>query len=434
MNLGRINVICGKNNSGKSTLLQAITISHSRSAGRTLGREESMEIARRSLPATGWRGHPEDAARNLVFEGLCARVIAARSTWFSSDDVLFAGEFLNACKDDWQLRQWNVDSPGLAAAFRTQFAPEQATVLLPPKRALELSRSILLAEKLKADGGGLLNFLFLAKNQPTTDPKRALYDRIAEAFTSISSGYRFEIFASQENAIRLHFARQGSDWIVADSCGLGLQDLLIILYFAISAEQAVVLIEEPESHLHPDMQRRLLSFLRDQTDKQYILTTHSNVFVNNAFVDRVYFTTFGTQVSVTDETSRASMLDDLGYSVTDNLVSDLVILVEGPTDTPVIEEFLRKSGVYGRFEIKIWPLGGDNMDQLDLSVFAEKYKMLALIDADPGSSHVRRRFREKCSELGIPAHQLSRYAIENYFTVDALRFVFPEKIPSHVTA
>jgi len=272
--------------------------------------------------------------------------------------------------------------------------------------------------------------LFLAKNQAAADPKRVLYDKVAAAFELISSGYTFEIFATTENRIHLNFRREAAEWIPAAVCGLGLQDLLVMLYFALVDEPSVVLIEEPESHLHPDMQRRLISFLREKTTKQYFLTTHSNVFVNNAFVDRVFFASFDGHINVSDETSRASMLDDLGYSVTDNLVSDMVILVEGPTDTPVIEELLKKAEVYGRYEIKIWPLGGDIMDQLDLSVFAEKYAMFALVDGDPGSSKIRQRFQEKCAALRIPTHRLSRYSIENYFTPNSLRAVFQSQIPA----
>lgn len=176
------------------------------------------------------------------------------------------------------------------------------------------------------------------------------------------------------------------------------------------------------------MQRRLLGFLADTRDKDYFLTTHSNVFLNNAFVDRVFFTRFDGRVQVDDATSRASILDDLGYSVTDNLVSDLIILVEGPNDVPVIEAFLLKMGIFSRFNIKIWPLGGDIMDQTDLTVFAQNYKILALVDSDPGSKAVRDRFEKKCDELYIPLHRLERYAIENYFSLEALRTVFKGQI------
>jgi predicted ATP-dependent endonuclease of OLD family len=139
------------------------------------------------------------------------------------------------------------------------------------------------------------------------------------------------------------------------------------------------------------------------------------------------------ELQVNDATSRASILDDLGYDVADNLVSDLVILVEGPSDAAVIEQLLRKMGLLESHSIKIWPLGGDIMDKLDLSVFAENYSLIALIDQDPGSKSVRRRFCENCAAHSIPVHRLKRYSIENYFPLTVLREVMGSQIPETLT-
>ncbi len=123
----------------------------------------------------------------------------------------------------------------------------------------------------------------------------------------------------------------------------------------------------------------------------------------------------------------------MGYTVADNLVSDLIILVEGPTDRPVLEELLLKIGILEKYDIKIWPLGGDIMAQLDLSVFAEKYKIIALIDKDIESKKIRQKFEENCKIFDIPVHKLERYAIENYFTLEALKTVFGPQIPESIT-
>lgn len=68
------------------------------------------------------------------------------------------------------------------------------------------------------------------------------------------------------------------------------------------------------------------------------------------------------------------------------------------------------------------------MDRLDLEVLGG-YKTLALIDNDPGSRRIRNRFKKRCQELNIHVTQLSRYAIENYLTLDAIRAEFPGKVP-----
>jgi len=99
----------------------------------------------------------------------------------------------------------------------------------------------------------------------------------------------------------------------------------------------------------------------------------------------------------------------------------------------VLEEFFQKMGLFDRSNIKVWPLGGDIMDQLDLSVFQESHKLIALIDGDPGSSAVRKRFLKKCEELKIPVMRLKRYSMESYFSFSAIASVMKGQMPAGIT-
>nr|MBA3469063.1 hypothetical protein [Herpetosiphonaceae bacterium] len=166
---------------------------------------------------------------------------------------------------------------------------------------------------------------------------------------------------------------------------------------------------------------------------QYFISTHSSVFLDATYVDSVFLTQYQDKITVSNATSRSIILNELGYTIADNLVSDLIILTEGPSDIPVIQHFLDLLGLYGLYNIKLWPLGGDIMDKVDLSIFAEKNNIIALIDTDTTSDPIRRKFIRLCDEKGIKHYRLIRYSIENYFTLEAIKSVFKGQVSDSIT-
>lgn len=425
IDLGKINVICGKNNSGKTTLLEAV-YSDRRSIGKIID-ESTLDFFYRHL---AWLTERYSSNTRETMEQRLRRALREAA---KTDQLWFADQKSSFARDVSEIVKLSEANSTVTKTWEQFFKDDFKTILLPPKRQLELTQTVSSEQEVLPSGEGILNALFYAKNQDDSSDLNKGYQLFNRAFNEISSGYTFDVFLVHKNQVSLSFAYKNRPYIHAKDCGLGLQDLLVILFFSLHPDYRIILVEEPESHLHPEIQKRLLTFFRDSTNKQFFLTTHSNVFLNNAFVDRVFFTSFDKSVIIDDATSRASILDDLGYSITDNLVSDLIILVEGPSDVAVIEEFLIKLGLYDVYNIKMWPLGGDIMDQLDLSVLVQSYSIIALLDNDPGSDKIRKRFMKNCEVNGIQVHRLQRYAIENYFSLHALREVFSVQIPSDVT-
>lgn len=61
--------------------------------------------------------------------------------------------------------------------------------------------------------------------------------------------------------------------------------------FAINMKNGIILVDEPELHLHPRWQKTLMSLfieLSKQTDNQFIVTTHSSIFVNSDTYNHLY--------------------------------------------------------------------------------------------------------------------------------------------------
>lgn len=419
--IGRINIICGKNNSGKTTVLEGIMNPDYRVFGKPISLEDWKECfpvlkVKPVLPS----GSPDEVI-NLLFQ-----TTQTRGTWFGSDQDIFADKYSDALKE--MGMEPNADTDVVVStAYNSLFKKTPNIIYIPPDRSIDHTFGLTNTSNAKPKGGAITNILFNLKNQDHGSQGLNDYNTIVDLFNDITGGCRFNIvleFGAVNPIVK--FAQRSQPWINSDSCGSGLQHLLVILYFSMFENYDWVLIEEPEIHMHPDMQRRLLYFLSMRTSRTFFMSTHSNVLLNDSLIDKVYYTSYNGQINIEEVTSKAVLLNHLGYSVVDNLVSDLIILTEGISDIPVLEEFLKQMGLTEKYNIKFWALGGDIMDRQDLAVFAEQYKILALIDKDPKSSDVRDRFESLCSDNGVHVTRLKRYAIENYFTIDAIRVVYPE--------
>lgn len=431
MGLGNINVICGKNNSGKTTVLEALLDKNCYGIGKKL---DSLDwLVELFTPQANRYSNPPSRNSITWFKTYMQRLIQENTIWFSDDQSGLVQGFLESKNNDPYLRSHSRDifnfEPMLSAFFKKSIEFYNP-VLIPPKRQLEFQAVINLGQEITPAGSGIINKLFFLKNQDLTSDDYKVYKKIYETFYEITDA-KFNVVPNKSNQIKLFYNTDGN-WIPASDSGLGLSDVLIIISVLNLMNNNVLLLEEPESHLHAAYQKKLLRYLRSLKSRQFFITTHSSIFLDTNMVDKIFFCTNDGEISLSDQTSKSEIINSLGYSVTENLVADLIILLEGPTDIPVIREMLNWLGINSTYNIKFWPLGGDIMASLDLSVFAERNNVFALVDSDPGSSVQRTRFINNCRESGIYCKKLERYSVENYFSLQAIREVFPDQIDSEI--
>ncbi|WP_276496728.1 ATP-dependent nuclease [Pontibacter litorisediminis] len=128
-----------------------------------------------------------------------------------------------------------------------------------------------------------------------------------------------------------------------DHYGTGIHQLVLLCSTLVIHENSVVCIEEPEIHLHPELQRKFLSFLLT-TDNTYFITTHSNIFLEHNDDVSIYHVSYdGIKSSVNHCNTTAQsyeLLANLGYKASDLLHSNGIIWVEGPSDRTLINKWI----------------------------------------------------------------------------------------------
>jgi putative ATP-dependent endonuclease of the OLD family len=116
---------------------------------------------------------------------------------------------------------------------------------------------------------------------------------------------------------------------------------------------ATVLLEEPEAHLHPQLQHALVAHLRriveQRPEVQIVLTTHSDHIISACDPDElvVFAHRAGTPLAVTvrdlnmHDDERALARRHLDISRSASLFTDRLVMVEGMTDVAALRVFAR---------------------------------------------------------------------------------------------
>jgi hypothetical protein len=197
---------------------------------------------------------------------------------------------------------------------------------------------------------------------------------------------------------------------------------------------AYVLIDEPELNLHPSLQLDFLATLAAYAKVGVVFSTHSIGLARSIASGIHSFQRSGGECRVTDFESLSSLsefLGELSFSSYQTLGFDRVLLVEGPTDVAVVQQFLRKLKKEQR--ILLLPMGGGTMIRAGAAPQLEEVKRIttnvaALIDSERGAAGAplaadREAFVKACADAQIQCHVLARRATDNYLVQRAIEAV-----------
>ena len=462
-NLPRVSVIIGKNNSGKSSVIDVMGMMYDRMYAM---REEITSCAE------------EIAAEIPITRDMCDRLLSGYTSiqgytsgtlWIKSKGRSI-GYRVEPEDSGGHIVEWNDRLPlwnsSDANRVESDISRERDTYVF---RHVAAERNIVPEEEekiggtledLSSTGRGASNIIRAFLNDSSYD-ETIIEDTLLKAVNEIMSpeavfegirvqqvqdGYgnvRWEVFLKEEGMSRCPLSRMGS----------GLKTIILVLLNLLvipeldeyKNKKMVYGFEELENNLHPAMQRKLFEYIyefAEMHDVQVFITTHSHVAIN-AFYDKddagifhVYKQDGRAFVKrIESYLDKTRILDDLDVKASDLLQSNGIIWVEGPSDRVYIKHWLDLyfpdrfvEGVHYQFLY----YGGRLLSQYSaeevtelISVIKNNRNAVIVMDSDKRNRNARlndtkKRIIAEFDALGMMSWVTKGKEIENYIPKTAI--------------
>ena len=333
-------VQAGPNNTGKTTVLQAIA-----AWGLALDRWKQLNdfqrhggaytrapIARQAFSAVPLR------AFDLLWNE--RRYEGALEVEVQTGDWMVAMEFLADSSEQMYVRPKPTALPDTVRAARLR------TVFVPAMTGLGTDEPVYTRPKIdqllgQAKPGDILrNLLVEANNVETAWP------RLQE---SIRRLFGVELWPPDPTGAHIlaEYGAPGGPRLDIASAGSGFQQVLMLLTFLHTRPASVLLLDEPDAHLHVILQDAIYGELRKvaaEQRSQLIVATHSEVIIN-AVEPRELCVMLATPRMLADSEERARLVESLRILSHTDIMLALdapgVLYVEGHTDLDILREWAR---------------------------------------------------------------------------------------------
>ncbi len=235
----------------------------------------------------------------------------------------------------------------------------------------------------------------------------------------IELGYEWslETINPLKNQYDVRLKKQGSSFLVG-SASSGERELLTYLFaiFALNVRDALIIVDEPELHLHPKWQKTLLQLfirLAESTGNQFLLATHSPTFVSPEsiqYVSRVFSYQQRSHILRLDTKALPEAKHLLNIINSQNnerlFFADEVVLVEGLSDRMFFEAVLDRHGrsASSRSILEVISVGGKGFFEAYAKVLRAcemQYSIVSDLDyvEQVGSPEIKALFKVDTREI-----------------------------------
>ena len=191
-------------------------------------------------------------------------------------------------------------------------------------------------------------------NYKTNNSSEEITQRITDRFQkNYQEGFKVNIKATSNVdksfslTTRIYDPNLDSE-IELSNVGAGVRSIYILSllqsYQQLSSNNTILLFEEPELYLHPELQKEMAKTLFHISDNSQIMfTTHSPIMLREFCNEDIRRVSLDDEYScVATTTSIDEVLEEIGFSTQDIINTDFIIFVEGIEDKTIIGYLLEK--------------------------------------------------------------------------------------------
>lgn len=338
-------VLTGRNNVGKSRVLVEI----SRLPSYMGGPAQATPVVRLEDDNVGltvdMRGSPAPARYDLTRSGQPV-VVRVERTEQNQSRVVVEEPGRAAEASYYNSIPASVNAIGLPERDRLSRVLSRL-IYLPPQRLIPATVPTAPVEVPAAQGSDLGQAIYKHRNA-LTQQFAEFEATVADMFPEVAAVLTDPV-DQQRVTIKLRDKYAKLD-VPLDQAGTGVAQLLhliaTILFLPIGR---ILLVDEPQLHLHPGAEKLLAAFIRRHSEHDYVFATHSAVFINAVKPDRAWLLLrdeSGTHIHTAfdERLTRGQVLTELGLSTGDIVLAERILLVEGAADLEIYPRLLMKCG------------------------------------------------------------------------------------------